>query len=557
MSILALCPSRGRPKAAAQTLASFKKTVRDPASRIVFVVDSDDPTLSEYPKRHTIVVRPLGSMGAALRAAQTPEVLGDATSVGMIGDDNRFNTPGWDVILDEWLTENVGMAYGDDGLQHERLPTAWWVSRKLVDAFPLAPPMLSHLYMDNWWLSLAQGAHCVRYFPGIDIEHLHPLAGKAQTDAIYERSSKFAREDRRAFERWQRQDRRRDVEKASRIIGARDGKRRVLADWHHPALWESLSILFEDRFGWELYSMAGNGWQDHGWLLSSPPPIAWKATDYLCMDGAVDKGTHWERAEREYPARPRKMMTPEQALGQRWDFVLGSVPEHQRTFKLLANKVGARFIHQVGNAKHAIDHGPGQFILASANVRIRDRTPHVLYHQEFDRQVFAPSPIQKGDEYTVTSLMLRLDWTSCDYRWISEDPGIWWEACGGADPNSSDYLAPMAKVAHMISRSGWIWHDKRIGDGYGHVLHNAAAMGRPLIGHASHYKGLVGEPFWKDLRTCIDLDIHKPDEALRLVKAIAAQPDWHAEMSENIAAVFDATVDFDAEASAIRAALEY
>jgi hypothetical protein len=273
------------------------------------------------------------------------------------------------------------------------------------------------------------------------------------------------------------------------------------------------------------------------------------------MDGAVDKGGHWERVEREFPARPRKMMTPEQALGLRWDFVLGSVPEHQRTFKVLASKVGARFIHQVGNAKHQIDHGPGQVILASANVRIRDRTPHVLYHQEFDRTVFAPSPIT--DPLAVTSLMLRLDWTSCDYRWLAEAPGIDWCAPGGEDPRSTRYLAPMSLVAEIMRSSGWIWHDKRIGDGYGHVLHNAAAMGRPLIGHASHYKGLVGEPFWKDLRTCIDLDIHKPDEALRLVKAIAAQPDWHQEMSANIAAVFDATVDFDAEAQAIRAALEY
>ena len=139
MSILALCPSRGRPDAAYATLASFRKTAKDPGSRILFIVDGDDPDLYKYPKNHTLTVRPQGSMGAALRAAQTPENLGYATSVGMIGDDNRFNTPGWDVILDTWLTENIGMAYGDDGYWgHEGrklLPTSWWVSRKLVDAF--------------------------------------------------------------------------------------------------------------------------------------------------------------------------------------------------------------------------------------------------------------------------------------------------------------------------------------------------------------------------------------------------------------------------------------
>ncbi|HZL94490.1 MAG TPA: hypothetical protein VFB99_12620, partial [Vicinamibacterales bacterium] len=442
MSILALCPSRGRPKAAAETLVSFNATKRDRNSRIVFIVDSDDPTLADYPARFTHVVKPTGSMGGALRAAQA-EVIGDATSVGMIGDDNRFRTPGWDVILDTHLTERIGVAYGDDGFQHERLPTSWWVSRKLVDVFPLAPPMLTHLYMDNWWKSLGEGAGCLRYFPDIDIEHLHPIAGKAPDDPTYRRGNSRVNinHDRDAFRRWERRERVNDVRRARSIIGGGQ-KRRILADWHHPALWESLAILFEDRFGWELYSMGGNDWTKHGWILKSGPPIGWSEADYLCMDGAVQKGDHWELTEKEYPKRPRKMMTPDQAFATQWHFVLGSVPEHQRSFSTLAKKVGARFIHQVGNAKHEVVQGPDQLILASAKVRIRDRTPHVTYHQEFDRSVFAPSPIT--NPLAVTSLMLRLDWTSCDYRWLAEAPGITWSAPGGADPMSPDYLAPMS-----------------------------------------------------------------------------------------------------------------
>ncbi len=552
MSILALCPSRGRPKAAHETLASFKKTVRDSRSRIVFIVDSDDPTKDDYPKKQTHIVDPTGSMGGALRKAQK-EVIGDASSVGMIGDDNRFNTPGWDVILDTHLTENIGMAYGDDGLQHERLPTSWWVSRRLVDAFPLAPPMLDHLYMDNWWMSLAQGAGCIRYFPDVDIEHLHPLAHKAEMDATYERSHKFVRHDRDAYERWVRRERQKDVKRARQIIGGTQ-KRRVLADWHHPALWESLAILFEDRFGWELYSMAGNDWTQHGWQLRSGPPISWSAADYLCLDGATDKGTHYERAEREYPARPRKMMTPAQAFDTKWDFVLGSVPEHQRNFRSLAARLGARFINQIGNAKYDVEPMTDQIVLASAKVRIRQRVPNVTYHQEFDRSVFAPSPIL--EPLSVSSLMLRLDWTSCDYRWMAEAKDVDWFAPGGADPLAPEYMAPMSKVADIMRGSGWIWHDKRIGDGYGHVLHNAAAMGRPLIGHASHYSGQMGEPFWQDLKTCIDLDRHDPTEALRLIRAISADQDWHADISRNITETFDRLVDFDAEADAIRSLLD-
>ena len=538
-------------------MASFDATRRDKGSRLVFVVDRDDPTLADYPPG-SYVVEPTGCMGDALRSAMVPEVLRDATSVGMIGDDNRFRSRGWDIIFDAALTERVGVVYGDDGFQHDRLPTSWWVSRQLVDIFGLAPRGLRHLYMDNWWKSLAEGAGCLRYMPEVVIEHLHPhvteganwlLSDKA--DETYRRgnSRENARGDRTRFEDWQRRRRRDDVRKARMVIGGRE-KRRILADWHHPALWESLSILFEDRFGWELYAMGGDDWTKHGWMLESGPPIGWSAADYLSLTGAKAVGDHWERTEREYPGRPRKMVTPEQAFGMRWDFVLGSVPDHQRSFSALATRLGARFIHQVGNAKHPIDQSLMQTVLASASVRLRDRIPHVVYHQEFDQSLFAPSPILAGN--VVTSLMLRLDWTSCEYRWLAEADGICWSAPGGKDPNADTYLAPMSKVAQRIASSGWVWHDKRVGDGYGHVLHTAAAMGRPLIGHGRHYRGLMGEPFWRDLETCIDLDKHKPVEALRLIRAIANDQDWHAELSGNIRTTFDQLVDFDAEAEHIR-----
>lgn len=564
MSILALCPSRGRSQAARETLASFLETVRDPRSRILFIVDKDDPTLRDYPREYTYQVEPTGCMGGALRAAlANPGVLDDCTAAGMIGDDNRFRTPGWDVMFDEYLSKDIGIAYGDDGFQHQRLPTSWWVSRPLVDVFGLAPAGQRHLYFDNWWRSLGQGVGCLRYFRNVSIEHLHPHVTEgpnwllsAKADDTYRRgnSREVARHDREAFEHWERRGRREDVKRARTIVKGGTDKRKVLADWHHPALWESLSILFEDRFGWEIYSMGGDKWTANGWTYSNGPPIAWSAADYLSMSGAVEVRDHWERVEPEYPTRPRKMVTVDQAHEMSWDFVLGSVAEHQRPFAALADKLGARLIHQVGNARHHIDTGVPQIVLASSNVKLRPRVPHVIYHQEFDRDLFAPVPVTNNCQ--VTSLMLRLDWTSCDYRWMADAPGIRWSAPGGADPKSPDYLAPMSRVADVMRASGWIWHDKRIGDGYGHVVHTAAAMGRPLIGHASHYKGQMAEPLWDDLKTAIDLDKHDPTEALRLVRAISSDPSWHADMSANIAAKFDELVDFDGEAERIKALLD-
>jgi hypothetical protein len=550
MSTLALCPSRNRPTAAHETLRSFLETRRDPASRLVFSVDSDDATLAEYPEGYVHVVPPTGTMGGALRvAAADPALLGDATSVGMVGDDNRFVAPGWDRTLDGWLTDNIGIAYGDDGFQHEKLPTSWWMSRAIVDEFGMTNAALRHFYMDNWAKALGEAVGCLRYFPDVSIEHLHPIAGKAEDDAVYKRSRRNIMHDRQQFHRWVRRGLPNDAARLRRIIKG-DTPRIVLADWHHPALWESLSILFEDRFGWRLYSPTGADWTAHGWRLENGTP-GWSAKDYLVFDDLADCGTHFERIEREYPERPRKLLTWQQAETLRPDVVLASVAVHQRPFAALAKRWGARFAHQVGNARHPIDRNVEQTVLASA---IGPRGSNVLpYHPEFDRRLFDYTG--PGDPSRVTSFMLRRDTTSCDPSWLAEAPGVRFSEVGGKSPRDPAYLAPMSKVAGRMREAGWIWADKRIGDGYGFVLHQAMAMGRPLIGHASHYAGMLAEPLWRDLDTCIDLDRHSETDVLRLWRAIGADPEWLADLSARTAATFEESVDWDTEAETIRVAL--
>jgi hypothetical protein len=99
---------------------------------------------------------------------------------------------------------------------------------------------------------------------------------------------------------------------------------------------------------------------------------------------------------------------------------------------------------------------------------------------------------------------------------------------------------------------GWGWHDKAQGDGFGHVIHTWAAVGRPLIGHASHYRGKMGERFWRDGETCIDLDRHSVAEAVETIRSIT--PGRHAEMCAAIRAEFDG-IDYEGEAEQIRALL--
>lgn len=553
-AIVALCPSRGRPGAAFEVLDTFLRTAKNLSTELIFLVDRDDPTAAEYPEDYTKLVEPKGTMAGAL--AQGPAFAPDATVLGMIGDDNRFRTEGWDLRFGDYFGDNVGIAFADDGHQDEilaarghRLPTSWWLSRAIVDRLGMTLPTLRHFWMDNYWLELGEGADVLRYFGDVLIEHLHPLWKTAPTDETYSRADRHAGHDRATFAAWRRGSGYRDDLAALRALVKGD-RRVVLADWHHPGLFESLRILFEDRFGWELYAPIGLEWASAGyWRFTHEK---WGAADYLLDPSARPVG-RWSAAPvAEYPEHPRKLLTLAEADALRPDIVLASVAAHDHTFRKLADRYGARYVYQMGNAKQPPSR-LADLILASVRTPRRART--IPYHQEFDRRLFdyaAPTPTNRP---RVSSFMLRLETASCDYRWLADSPTVSWHGYGGVDPRASTYLSPMSSIAAAMREADFIWHDKRIGDGYGHVLHNAAALGRPLIGHASHYRAKLGEPYWKNLETAIDLDVVPPRVALKLVERIVADPAWLTEMGLEIRDVFEREVRFDEEAQEIYAAL--
>lgn len=191
---MAIVPSRGRPAAAREMVTAFHQTTTA-NTLLVFAVDADDPTLDEYleilddPAVRVYVAPAPSTMVRTLNAAAA-RYAPDTFAVAFLGDDHRPRTVGWDnsYIYTLYELRGTGIVYGNDLLQGENIPTQVAMTANIVQALGfMAPPVLTHLFVDNYWKALGQDAGCILYLPDVIVEHLHPFAGKARMDDGYHR----------------------------------------------------------------------------------------------------------------------------------------------------------------------------------------------------------------------------------------------------------------------------------------------------------------------------------------------------------------------------------
>lgn len=213
---LVLCPSRGRPGNIVELLDCWRDT--GATARLVVCVDDDDPRLHDY-RRLSVKVEhgPRKSLGGWLNhmavAAESYDV------VGFIGDDVRPRTERWDQLIAAAMPR-YGVVYGDDGHQHERMPTHPFIDARIIRRLGfIAPPGVEHLYIDDFWKAVGEHLATLTYLPDVVLEHMHPHAGKADMDdgytAVNSRAAYKAGKD--AFGRYMRNRFAADMQ---RVVGA-------------------------------------------------------------------------------------------------------------------------------------------------------------------------------------------------------------------------------------------------------------------------------------------------------------------------------------------------
>jgi len=137
--------------------------------------------------------------------------------IGFMGDDHRARTPGWDTIMYEKI-RNIPLcvAYGDDLLQRERLPTAVIMDAQIIQRLGfMSPPVLQHLYLDVFWKELGSRLGTLTYFPNVIIEHMHCANHKSADDAIYQEvnSKQMQTQDKKAYRQYRETQLKQDLEK--------------------------------------------------------------------------------------------------------------------------------------------------------------------------------------------------------------------------------------------------------------------------------------------------------------------------------------------------------
>jgi hypothetical protein len=194
MKMCVVVPSRGRPENAERLAQAFKDTGAE--ADLYIVIDNDDPKWNEYAKSENYKKLPADNKtGGCAKSLNTGAVLLlDITKYPLydyfvfMGDDHLPRTPGWDKAFIQALGQNTGIVYGNDLLQGANLPTAYGMSRDLVNELRgMTFPGCIHLFFDNFVKQLGLDLEYLKYLPDVIIEHMHPVAGKAEMDEGYER----------------------------------------------------------------------------------------------------------------------------------------------------------------------------------------------------------------------------------------------------------------------------------------------------------------------------------------------------------------------------------
>jgi len=335
---------------------------------------------------------------------------------------------------------------------------------------------------------------------------------------------------------------------------------KVLADFHHEELYESLRFLIEKRMGWHLYRPVGMDWYHEGFWNVHPHITT--AEQYLQVSeldpetvSRMDAEDNFRKLNKNiissadgvinvasnlYSDAYHRGITLQGFKDRKFDIIISSMPQHVAPFNRLITEFqpDAKHVFQIGNNWQA-PSGVKNILTSSAMTSHPAGKNCVFYHQEFDLNTFCFQTSKNPHSV-------------CNMQHIMSHRGLFdklgtllpdWKFTAFGAQNGAGCPGPaMDEIATEFHNYGWLWHVKRGGDGYGYNIHHAAATGTPILTKKSYFRGMTGDKLLIDGVTCIDIDVHGLEGAAEIMKSIDYSA-WQKAIHEN----FSKNVDFDAE----------
>lgn len=349
----------------------------------------------------------------------------------------------------------------------------------------------------------------------------------------------------------------------------------ILCDFHHSDLWWSNHLIFEKALGHTLYRPRGMEWFERGYYYQTARDTAKQFLE--------DSMFTLENAEK-FPIRPIKRppgnidglragmetisgcqdypiiktLTVAEFADTKIDVIMATLSNNQEPWFRLRNdlKPSAKLVREEGNLNGwASMHPEYRNVLTSdlPTFQRLDTPSRVLYHQRFDTDwIFT---------YSRPTVFNRISCFMPGFRGC-DNLVIFAEAhdFGGLEfldyghHSKHGFLNTKEKYSKAMRETSFVWHVKPGGDGFGHVIHNSFAMGRPVITMADDYRSSIAWPLLLDGRTCILIG-KDPIENSKKIRSML-EPETIMTMSRFAAERFRQIVDYDNEADQIRTFLE-
>jgi glycosyltransferase involved in cell wall biosynthesis len=179
-------------------------------------------------------------------------------------------------------------------------------------------------------------------------------------------------------------------------------------------------------------------------------------------------------------------------------------------------------------------------------------------HQEFDLNIFNYDA--NYEPYCIISMinyLRELDWKGDKpiefwdkYKHLL--PEFKWRMYGKEGDNG--HIETKIEYVNAMKKSSFIWQLKGY-EGYGHIVYNASALGKPIITRESDFKDFLWRELIEDGKTAIVINPKNEKETVDKIRYYA-QPEEYRKMSQNAYNRFKQCVNFEKEAEQVKIFLE-